>query len=83
MSTSKESLLDYAKALVTHPAHEAMRERVQMRLFNRFRTANEEERGVIGDIMNAEAMFFTELKIVVDELSPQDDGDPEPDSVNT
>ena len=79
MSTTPAQLENFAKTLLEHDALDAVRERVRMRLFNRFCSGNPAEREVINDIMAAENLFFTELKTILGEAdaegSVNDDND--------
>ena len=81
MSTTKAQLESFAKQLLEHDALEAVRERVRMRLFNRFCTSNAEEREIVNDLMAAENLFFSELKSILGEAdaegSVNDDGEDE------
>lgn len=65
MSTSVDAKLDLAKTLLNHSALPAVREDVQRRLFNKFRTATPSEREVINYILDNEALFFKELSALV------------------
>ena len=67
MSVSPAQIEQFAKIILEHDAVEAVRERVRMRLFNRFCAATPEEREVVNDLMAAEKLFFTELKTILGE----------------
>ena len=62
MSTSPERLADFATIVLGHPAAAGVRERVQRRLFEKFRTATPVERDVINAIMDNESLFWRELE---------------------
>ena len=67
MSVSPAQMEQFAKTILEHDAVEAVRERIRMRLFNRFCTATPEEREVVNDLMAAENLFFAELKTILGE----------------
>ena len=67
MSVSPAQMEQFAKLMLEHDAVEAVRERIRMRLFDRFCRSNAEEREVVNDLMAAENLFFTELKTILGE----------------
>lgn len=77
MSTSPEAQLDLATHILNHHALDAVRDRIQLNLFQRFRRGTEEERKIIADIMDAEGLFFKELQVIVDEHAMLADEDKE------
>lgn len=69
MSTSPTQLKAFAELVLSHDALLTVRERVQKRLFDRFRRATPAEREVINAIMDNENLFHEELKIVLNEFA--------------
>ena len=57
---------DYARQVLEHPAHEAVREEVELKLFRKFRMSSPEEREVINNIMDNMELFFQQLQVIVD-----------------
>ena len=72
MSVSPEQLKDFARVMKNHPAYEEVKERVSLRIFDKFKTATNEERCVLGDIMNAGGLFYKELNYIVSEVSDEE-----------
>jgi len=68
MSVSKQRLDEFAKFVINHEALPEIRERMKRRLFDEFITATDDKRKVIGDILNAEALFFSEIQRVLNEI---------------
>lgn len=64
---STETMADFSRLVLDHPAKEQVRTRVQLRLFERFRKASPEERDVINAIMDNEQLFWREIEAVVAE----------------
>ena len=73
MSISPAQMEHFAKFVMTHEALPVFRERVQKTLFNRFRTANPEQREVINAIMDNETLFFKELTNVLNSMAGEED----------
>lgn len=68
MSLSDRQLQAFANVLLQdEEAVAAVRERVQLRLFDKFRKASPAEREIINAIMDNESLFWTELKIILGE----------------
>jgi len=68
MSVSKQRLDEFAKFVINHEALPEIRERMKRRLFDEFITATDDKRKVIGDILNADALFFSEIQRVLNEI---------------
>lgn len=66
MSIEKQKV-DFANMVLNHPALDAVREEVQFKLFNKFRTASPDEREQINHIMDNEALFFNQLEAIRDD----------------
>ena len=84
VSITPAQLQDYARVVLNHDAMEEVRERVQKKLFDKFRVARPEEREVINAIMDNESLFFTELRTVLGEAEKanSDDNDEVVDDIN-
>jgi len=68
-----DAIKDLSGLVLNHPGLDGVRERVQKVLFDRFRVANPEEREIINSIMDAESLFFKELRIISGEQELEDD----------
>ena len=73
---SKKQQEDFAKMVVDHPEFKEVMTRVDMRLFNKFRTATPQEREIINAIMDSGLMFVRELRAIADgaeDLEPEEE----------
>jgi hypothetical protein len=65
MSASLQSKRDFAKMVLNHPAFEDIREDVEFKIFQRFRSATVAEREILNCILDNGSLFFKELKALV------------------
>ena len=64
MSVSIESMQDFAKMVIDHPALPAVQERINLRLFNRWMAATPEQQKNIRDIVDNQREFYKEIAII-------------------
>ena len=71
-SSSKQAQIESLAAVIMgHEGLEGLREQVQKKLFDCFRTSNPEEREVINAIMDNEALFFKEVDQILIKLEAE------------
>ena len=75
MSVSNERLVSYAKMIALNHDEEfvEIKRRIDTKLLDRFRKCNcDDDRKAVADIMNAEDIFFSELRIIIGESVQQE-----------
>jgi len=65
MITDKQKQ-EFARLVLEHPASEAVREEVELRLFREFVRVDDARREVIADIIQNMELFFQQLQAIVD-----------------
>jgi len=69
MSISDSQLEDFCRVINNHPALAEVKRRIKMKIFNRFITATDQDRVVLGNLMGAGELFYKEFSIVVNEMA--------------
>jgi len=67
MSISPAQLASFAEQINNHEALEAVKERVSMRIFNKWRTSDDDKRAILTSTLDAGDLFFKELSVIIAE----------------
>lgn len=68
MSITQARLEEFAKYVKNHDAFEEIQDRINRRFFAKFCDGTDEERKVVGDMMNNSKLFYRELNVILDEI---------------